>query len=269
MTPYKRKEINENLFEVIGLDGTTLKNHNDKPYPNLSENISRNLIGDLNAIADKYLEKERNAKSDEEALNVLLTQACGDMLKESFGYCLISSLIEYEEQQMDAQLDVYEQLQWDRLFRLNSAKNGDSLELAATEKAREFFGNNWRNFGLNYCDGFNEMEENGVETVSDEIIERVESLVAEMHISQKVAVNILHNFFDTVSITLPILWVNGKINDEDFMKSFYALNYGIDIDAIDEDAYEEPRFLMNRLLYLKTIIWGYQWKDQSLPCVNF
>ena len=264
MTPYKRKEINENLFEVIGLDGTTLKNHNDKPYPNLSENISRNLIGDLNAIAEKYIEKESNAKSDEEALNVLLTQVCSDMLRESFGYCLISSLIEYEEQQMGAQLDVYEQLQWDRLFRLNPDENGGTLELEATEKARAYFGSNWRNFGLNYCDGFNEMEENGVELVSDEIIEQLEALVAELHISQKVAVNILHNFFDTISITLAILWVSGKINDEEYIKSFYALNYGIDIDAIDEDAYEEPRFLMNRLLYLKTIIWGYYNSPQFL-----
>jgi hypothetical protein len=269
MTPYKRKEINENLFEVIGLDGTTLKNHNDKLYPNLSENISRNLIGDLNDITEKYIEKESSAKSTEEELNILLTKVCGDMLRESFGYCLISSLIEYEEQQTDAQLDVYEQLQWDRLFRFNAAENGGTLELEATEKAIAFFGNNWRNFGLNYCDDFNEMEQNGVELVSDEIVEQVESLVAELHISQKVAVNILYNFFDTISITLPILWVSGKINDEDYIKSFYALNYGIDIDSIDEDAYEEPRFLMNRLLYLKTIIWGYQWKDQSLPCVNF
>jgi hypothetical protein len=269
MTPYKRKEINENLFEVIGLDGTTLKNHNEKAYPNLSENISRNLIGDLNATAEKYTEKESNAKSNEEALNILLTRVCGDMLRESFAYSLISSLMEYEEQQMDAQLEIYEQLQWDRLFRLNSAENGGILELAATEKARAFFGNNWRNFGLNYCDGFNEMEGNGVELVSDEIIEQAEVLLAELHISQKVAVDILHNFFDTISITLPILWVSGKINDEDYINSFYALNYGIDIDAMDEDAHEEPRFLMNRLLYLKTIIWGYQWKDQSLPCVNF
>ena len=269
MTPYKRKEINENLFEVIGLDGTTLKNHNDKPYPNLSENISRNLIGDLNAIAKKYLDNENTTQSEEEFLNFLLIDENGDMLRESFGYCLLSSLIEYEEQQMDAQLDVYEQLQWDRLFRLNPEENGGTLEFEATEKARAFFGNNWRNFGLNYCDSFDEMEQNGVELVSDEIIEQVESLVAEMHISQKVAVNILYNFFDTISITLPILWVNGKINDEDFMKSFYALNYGIDIENIDDEAYEEPRFLMNRLLYFKTIIWGYQWNDQTLPCVNF
>ena len=112
------------------------------------------------------------------------------------------------------------------------------------------------------------MEENGVELLSDEIIEQAEALLVELHISQKVAVDILHIFFDTVSITLPILWVTGKINDEDYIKSFYVLNYGIDIDAIDKDAYEEPRFLLNRLLYLKTIIWGYQWKNQSLPCWN-
>jgi hypothetical protein len=269
MEIYTIKEYSENAYEILGPNGIILKNHNHKPYPILSENISRNLIGDLNAIAEKHTEKESNAKSDEQALNVLMTKAVGNILRESFGYCLISSLMEYEEQQVDAQLDVYEQLQWDCLFRFNAAENGGTLELEATEKAIAFFGNNWRNFGLNYCDDFNEMEQNGVELVSDEIVEQVESLVAELHISQKVAVNILYNFFDTISITLPILWVSGKINDENYIKSFYALNYGIDIDSIDEDAYEEPRFLMNRLLYLKTIIWGYQWKDQSLPCVNF
>ncbi len=78
MNPFKRKEINENFFEVIVLDGTALKNHNDKAYPILSENISRNLIGDLNAIAEKYSEKESNAKSDEAALNILMTKAVGD-----------------------------------------------------------------------------------------------------------------------------------------------------------------------------------------------
>lgn len=153
MEIYTIKELSENAYDILGSNGIILKNHNDKVYPNLSENISRILIGDLNVIAEKYTEKESSAKSDEEALNVRLSQACGDMLRESFGYCLISSLIEYEEQQMDAQLDVYEQLQWDRLFRLNPYENGGILELEATEKVRDFFGNNWRNFGLNYCDG--------------------------------------------------------------------------------------------------------------------
>ena len=87
--------------------------------------------------------------------------------------------------------------------------------------------------------------------------------------SHKIAVDILYNFFDYFSISIPILWVSGKINDEDFIAAYYALQYGVAIYELDEEAYEEPRFLMNRLLFLKTILWGYQWKDQSLPSVNY
>jgi len=43
MEIYSRKEINENTFEVLGADRSILKNHNRKPYPILSENISQNL----------------------------------------------------------------------------------------------------------------------------------------------------------------------------------------------------------------------------------
>jgi hypothetical protein len=43
MEIYTRKEFNENTFEVLGSDGSTLKNYNGKPFPILFENISRNL----------------------------------------------------------------------------------------------------------------------------------------------------------------------------------------------------------------------------------
>ena len=43
MKIYIRKEINENTFEVLGSDGSTLKNNSGKPFPILFENISRNL----------------------------------------------------------------------------------------------------------------------------------------------------------------------------------------------------------------------------------
>ena len=59
MQIYNRKELAENLYEVLEADGTVLKNHNGKPYPHLSENISRNLSEDLNEIASKYYQKMR------------------------------------------------------------------------------------------------------------------------------------------------------------------------------------------------------------------
>jgi len=265
---YTRREMGDELFEVIGPDGNVILNHSGKTYPPLSENISRNLIGDLNHIAERYDDKKA-PETKEEVYGNIIDRLSGIDLHQSFSYCLISSLMEYEEQQMDAQLDVDSQIQWDRLFRMNAPENGGELELNSTKKARVVFEGKWKNFGLNYAQSIEDMEENGAEMVSEDIVTEITGMVVSLHISKIVAVDILYNFFDHFSITIPILWVSGKINDEDFISSYYALNYGIAIDDLDEEAYEEPRFLMNRLLHLKTIIWGYQWKDQSLPCVNY
>jgi hypothetical protein len=270
MEIYTRKQINENTFEVLGGDGSTLKNHNGKLYPNLSENISRNLIGDLNHICEiRYKLEDGIDVSEEAPYNNVLTRISEQELRESFAYCLLSSLMEYEEHQMDLELEFEDQMQWDRLFRLNVSSHTGSLELNKTQKARDFFNGKWKNFGLNYYQNLEEMHENEVEFVSDEIIQDINHLVDSMDISKRLAVNILYNFFEYFSITIPILWVNGKITDEDFISSYWALKFGIDISEMEEEDYEQPRFLMNRLLYLKTILWGYDWKDQSLPCMNF
>ena len=269
MQIYNRKELAENLYEVLEADGTVLKNHNGKPYPHLSENISRNLTEDLNEIASKYYKVPNSEDEVEEALfNNVLARVSGEEKRQSFGYCLLSSLIEYQDARLDVEIDVEMQIQWDRLFRMNSIPNGGELELNANQKARDFFENNWQNFDLNYCQSFEEMEASEVKFVSEELDKTVRGLVDELAFSHKIAVDILYNFFDYFSITIPVLWVSGKINDEDFIAGYYALNYGLDIYELDEEAYEEPRFLMNRLLYFKTILWGYMWKDETLPCME-
>lgn len=270
MQIYTRKELSENSFEVLGADGTVLKNHNDKPYPYLSENISRNLTEDLNEIASKYYKVPNSEEEVEEALfNNVLARVTGEELRQSFAYCLLSTLMEYQEASMSVELEVEQQMQWDRLFRMNSIPNGGDFEFAGTHKARDYFGGQWANFGLNYAQSFEEMEEMNVKFVSDNLIIEIKKLVEELHFSHKIAVNILYNFFDYFSISIPILWVSGKINDEDFIASYYALQYGINILELDDEANEEPLFLMNRLLFLKTILWGYAWEDETLPSVNY
>lgn len=260
MKPYTSRKREDELFDLIGPDGKIIQNHNGKSYPPLSENISRNLTHDLNDISEwhenrKLLESGQKVQAD-----------LVDQLKESFSYCLISSLMEYEEHKTDAELGVELPIQWDRLFRLNHVKNGGQLEYDATKKARDYFQDKWMNFGLNYSQDIEEMEQNGVQMVSEEIVSEVINLLDTMHISKKIAVDILYNFFGYFSISIPILWVTGNINDDDFIASYYALEHSTAIDELDEESFDEPRFLMNRLLFLKTIIWGYAWNDPSLPC---
>jgi len=268
MRIYTRKEIDQDLFLVLGADGEALKNHNGKPYPHLSGNISWNLIEDLNQIAkSNYQFYEASLK--EANSHKLVEMDSGEELRQSFGYCLLSNLIEYQEAEMCVDYDFDMQIQWDRLFRMNILPNGGMLEQSATRKARDFFEGKWRNFGYNYCQSIKEMDEKGVEMVTEDIITEIKALLNTLQFSHKIAVDILYEFFDCFSITIPILWVNGKIRDKDFIGSYWALYYGIDINKTDEEEYEHARFLMNRLLYFKTILRGYLWKDKSLPCVDY
>jgi len=50
---YQRKKTTSNLYEVLGTVGKIIKNHNNKPYPILSNTVSKILITDLNEINDK------------------------------------------------------------------------------------------------------------------------------------------------------------------------------------------------------------------------
>ena len=181
MQIYNRKELAENLYEVLESDGTVLKNHNGKPYPHLSENISRNLTEDLNEIASKYYKVSDSEEEVEEALfNNVLARVSGEEKRQSFGYCLLSSLIEYQDARLDVEIDVEMQIQWDRLFRMNSIPNGGELELNANQKASGFFENNWQNFDLNYCQSFEEMEENEVKFVSEELVKKLQEIYPDI-----------------------------------------------------------------------------------------
>lgn len=245
---YRSVKNNEDLYEILSSEGRVILNHNERPFPPLSENIARNLVEDLNAIA------ERN-------------DANGDEMRESFAYCVLASLMEYEANDATAELNIDLQLEWDRLFRLNIPENGGQFELKCTQEARDYFKDNWSNHGLNYCRSLEQMEEAGVERISGELAGEVKVLVEGMNMAQIIAADILYNFFDHFSITIPVLWVSGKIREQHFIGAYYGLAHAVDIETLSEEEYEEPRFLMNRMLYLKTVLWGYQWKDKTLPGV--
>lgn len=266
---YVRKEKANGLYELLGSDGKTLQNHNNKPFPLLSENISKNLTGDLNDINNKNRELIFKSNNEEDALMEMTLHNLSNLeLKESLGYCLISSLMEYEDANASAELEYVAQIQRDRLFRFNPGPPLIQLEYKNTERIRKYFGDKWVNLPLNYSNSIEEMQENDFSFVPEDTINEISLLVEQMSMAQKVTVNILYNLYDYFSITIPILWVAGKISDEDFITASYALNNSVDIYELDEEEYEKPRFEMNRLLYLKTILYGYLWKDETLPCVN-
>jgi hypothetical protein len=134
------------------------------------------LVGDLNNIALKYSEKLENddIEIEEEVFNTVLATISVEELRESFGYCLLSSLIDYQDSDTDVELELEVEIQivCNRLFRVNIIPNGDGLEVKAIQKARNYFDGKWKNFRLNYCQSFEEMEENNLNFVSEELVKK-------------------------------------------------------------------------------------------------
>jgi hypothetical protein len=191
---YQRNETTTGLFEVFGADGKALNNHNNKPFPLLSDNISRNLIGDLNAINDKNRDIIFNNNNEEDAVMEMTLHNMSNLeLNESLGYCLISTLMEYEAANVSFEFEYEEKLQWDRLFRFNPGPPLIQLEYKNTEQIRVYFGDKWVNLPLNYSGSLEDMEENKCDFVPEETINEISILVEEMSLAQKVAIDILYN----------------------------------------------------------------------------
>ena len=250
---YSHKQTDSGLYHILSPEKEPLLDHRGETFPKLSENVSKNLAGDLNSIFE-YNETHHNYGGGH-----------NEELKKSFFYCVISTMQAYAKENALPQLEVTNQMQWDRLFRLSPGPPFNLFQLKATEKARDFLGDNWVDLPLNYSQSLEDMEHEDVEFVPEVTVKKIESSVKMMSPAELIMVNLLYNFFDYFSITIPVLWVSGKIGDEDFIAAYWALHREEDLYELNEEEYEFPRFLMNRLLFLKTLRYSYQWGDESLP----
>lgn len=238
---YQRIKKESGLYEVLGADGTILKNHNDKPYPHLSDKASKILIDDLNEIDSPELTK-------------------------SFVYAVLSTMIEYQEtDKLTYDLNIPVIIQWDRLFRFNPGPPLLQLEYNNTQKARDFLGSLWVNNQLNYYSSIEEMKENNCELVPNTTIDRVQELVDEMFFSQQFTVELLYRFFGEFSITLPVLWVKDIISDKDLIEGSWVFQYGQ--DSVELQGNEYSLYLTKRLAKLKQLLNCYSSKDETLPNV--
>jgi len=240
---YQRTEKGKNLYEISGPDGEILKNHNSKPYPLLSDKISKVLVDDLNDIG-------------------------GKQPNTSLAYSLLSTMMGAQEAGMteyDLRVDLL--IQWDRLFRFNPGPPLVLTEFKHTQKAREFLNDNWVNIALNYCSSPEEMKETGCEYVPDETVSVIEGLFAKMNFAEQFTADLLWDLSQNVSIVLPIFWASKIITDEELIGGTWALNQGIDIDELDEPEKESMERFKRRLAFLRGILDGYRDGDQTLPSV--
>src|SRR5690606_6995079 len=92
---YTRKPATDGLYLVYDTKGKPLQTHCGNPFPPLSDNCSENLCKDLNNVNEKNRQKawaeESGSQSDFE---LLMSEGLGNELRESFCYCLLSTITE-------------------------------------------------------------------------------------------------------------------------------------------------------------------------------
>ena len=260
---YTLKSIHENSFLVIAPDGEVIKNHFGNPFPPLSENISRNLCDDLNYIFQKNQDRPCGEFQDGQKMSSFVGEWYPDELRESFAYCVISTMMEAKGCTFD--LDVSTLIQWDRVFRLSPHPITAHIELSVLKLPLQHLKSSRVNLALNYSQSLEEMHQEGVPFVPDDVVNEINDLFQAMPPVERLIVDLVYQYMDQFSITLPILWVAGKFNESKLVDAYWTLVHGVIPDDLSEIDYEPVRFLKNRLLFLKVIKWGYMWEDDSLP----
>lgn len=245
---FSLKEDSSGMFRIVQDNGSELQNHRQKIYPPLSEPIANALCTDFNEI----FTAENNVEADQ----------FNDLLRNSFGYCVISTMMHANERSFE--LDIETSVQWDQVFRLNPGPPLLLSELSVLEKPKEQLKSEWVNLTLNYSSSIEEMKENEDEFVPEEIIQELNSIIREFQPAELFTVELLTHYF-RFGITIPILWIAGKIDDETLVKVYSVFTHQLDPDDWSAGFEAQMNFTCDRLRYLKLILEGYRKGDASLP----
>jgi hypothetical protein len=187
----------------------------------------------------------------------------GNEMRNSLSYCLLSTMIECDTQQEKFTLRYIPLLQEDKFLTNDEVFLKDSPPYASTLKAREF---------LYYQDEKPASESFHARgsCIQYSVLAKIEETVNKMQMVDQFAVDLIYQYLDRFSITLPILWVGGIVDDEKLIEAYYAIEHQLDISDLNEEEVAIPRFMMNRLLCLKIILfYGYRWGDPTLPCIGW
>lgn len=118
---------------------------------------------------------------------------------------------------------IREIIQWDRCYRLEPDPRWQHEQKKSIVGVIDFLKNSgidWVDLRLNYAESLQEMKENDDDEVAANIAEFISSLYEKLSDIQKFFVLAFYNFSMSVSITLPILFVSGKIDIDQFIDGF-------------------------------------------------
>jgi hypothetical protein len=249
---YTRRITEDGLFQIYDPLGNVLKTHLENDIPALSENCSRNLLEDLKQVNEKNRKLIATEKDpDEYLMKSLLTEGLGNELRESFYYCVLSTLTEAGNYEFP--IDTFE-LKHD--YFLDNIEDLESFPFGINEILIPFLKEEKKKI-------FGALEK----FIHKDLLEEfVLAQIQEMKTHERCTLLILHNYFENFSLSIIVLWIKGAIREQHVVGAFWKAKYDIILPNIVETSqYEDARFLMNRMLYLKMLLFSYGWQDATLP----
>lgn len=223
-------------FEVITPENKIIKNHLEQNYPVLPEEVAKLLCKDLNEIIAK------NEKVDYEG---------DDEARESFIYCVISTLMGIDSKVKYRPIDFRMAIQWDRAFRLMPDPIQGASEVGAINDLVNFLDGDWVDLPLSYGESIDDMEIAEDEKVPENIIAKLEKVYEQLNNAEQAALHILFAYMESFSISMPLLWLNGKVSDHALAKANLVFNSENEDGDYENDEKEYMAFFEKRLKCLK------------------
>ncbi len=241
-------------YLICDAAGSTIATHLGTPYVPLSEKVAACLCRDLNEIAAEYA-----GEGDAGSLTA-------DRLRESFGYCLLSTIIESVKGDSfgRAPADIAEVVQWDRVFRLSPQPEMLMNEVPAVQPLKKSLKAAWTDLPLNYSRSLEEMEEEETGFVSDEIIAELNAIQEGFSWMDHTLADILFNFSGRTSITSVLFWLAGKITSSAYRELHHVFYYSEGFPPGHKASRKDTRYIIPRLNKLAEIMKLIQKYDAKL-----
>jgi hypothetical protein len=232
-----------------------LQTHLDNQFPPISSEAAAILCEDLNEIHQKNKIKSATGSVNEQLLKSVYDDLLGEELRESFGYCILSTFMErlnIKSKYVD-KIEIEPCIHWDRIYRINPQPPLLMNQMAVVAEIQNQIKSEWVDLPLNYCESYDEMQENEVGFVSKKIINELRKICKSFSNIDLFCVELLYQFIGRFSITVPILWVSGKIDNQTFVDAYRVFELGQQLSSRSTKQKDYAKFLNNRLEYLKRL----------------
>jgi hypothetical protein len=230
--------------------------HMDNPYPSLPMEVAEILCEDLNEINARNTKRSKRYKRIEFAIEQMHNEFLGNELRESFTYCVLSTIIERSRSEIQEKINIalLPIIHWDRLFRINPQPPLFQNEKAIVDLIKPYFCSEWGDLPLNYASTLEEIEQLEYGLVNEHIINELIVVASKFDNTERFVVDLLFQFIDRFSIALPILWVGKVITNELFVDAYRVFVFEQPVVPSSSYQREKRKYFINRMNFLRKTI---------------